>query len=323
MSAGLVCQPYQQQDLEEILKLFSISFGGRSLSDKYYLWRVLEHPLNKNFIDVIKNEQGKLISHYAVCPAYSFYKGEYFNAALSLITMTHPEYNGMGLFPKLAANLYNRIHLQDQVQMVYGFPNTNSHYSFTNKLEWNDVYLLPTLRKNITPNTLATSELIHESTVDKRFDELWNNVSASSNLFYPNARNSSFLNWRFVNRPDKKYNILTLKSDNFINAYVVVKEYVNGDARELDMVDVLFNSNIKPSDLLNQLILYAQQHNFNGINLWAPYNSLFYASCEKMGFVPKEPITYLGYRIFNKMRNFGELSLPKMWHITMCDSDVY
>jgi len=39
--------------------------------------------------------------------------------------------------------------------------------------------------------------------------------------------------------------------------------------------------------------------------------------------LPKEHITYLGYKPFNPGKNLDELRIPTNWYLTMCDSDVY
>ena len=54
---------YTPSDLDEILDLFSLSFNGLKLSSDYYKWRVLDTPVNKNLVDLFKNDNGKIISH--------------------------------------------------------------------------------------------------------------------------------------------------------------------------------------------------------------------------------------------------------------------
>jgi hypothetical protein len=188
---------YTPSDLDEILDLFSLSFNGLKLSSDYYKWRVLDTPVNKNLVDLFKNDNGKIISHYAVCPVISFYNGKTTHSELSLITMTHPEYKSLGLFPKLAAKLYERSFMEENIQLVYGFPNTNSHYSFVRKLAWNDVYMIPTMKKTFSTAVQGDKNFTEIFNADQRFDKLWEQHTQHTDRFYANVRNSTFINWRF------------------------------------------------------------------------------------------------------------------------------
>ncbi len=315
---------FKEQDLKEITELFSSSYGGRVLDSEYYTWRVLNTPIKKKLVNLCKNNEGKIISHYAVCPTQSYFRGESFESVLSLITMTHPSYKFLGLFPKLAENLYNRSFETENIQMVYGFPNTNSHYNLLKKLKWNDVYMVPTMKKNITASADVKSEAIEVYTADDHFDVLWEKHVAASSLFYPNKRTSKFINWRFFERPDKKYRLFTFKNNSEIIGYFVVKEYTTSSSvRDLDVVDFIVLPDLNPVDFYNSIVALAKSEGFNSINMWIPYSSDLFHAAEKQGFLPKEHITYLGFRPFNPQRNMNDLLIPRNWYMTMCDSDVY
>jgi hypothetical protein len=314
---------YQSSDLIPITELFSLCFNGLKLTPEYYTWRVLNTPGNKILVDLFKNDAGNIISHYAVCPVNSYYRGEEFQSVLSLITMTHPDYKSMGLFPKLASKLYQRSFEEEHIQLVYGFPNTNSHYSFIKKLQWNDVYMIPTMKKTMTQNLSWKQQSVEVFHADHRFDDLWKMVSTQSNRFFANSRTSTFINWRFFNRPDKKYRIFVLSNQNTISAYFVVKEYVNGQHKELDVVDMLIGYESDEPAVMESLLKLASDENAQAINMWIPYSTPFYHLAEKNGFIPREHITYLGYKPFNIKQDTQPLLISSNWYLTMCDSDVY
>lgn len=314
---------YAPSDLDEILALFSLSFNGLKLSPEYYKWRVLDTPVNKNLVDLFKNDNGKIISHYAVCPVKSFYNGETSLSELSLITMTHPEYKSLGLFPKLAAKLYERSFNEENIQLVYGFPNTNSHYSFVKKLAWNDVYMIPTMKKAFTTTVQGDKSYTEIFNADQRFDKLWEQHTQKTDRFYANVRNSTFINWRFFNRPDKKYRLFAFENNNTVQGYFVIKEYVNASTKEIDVVDFLFTHDFDTTAFFNSIAQLATELDAKTVNMWIPYSTPLYNLAEKSGYLPKEHITYLGYKPFNPGKKLDELRIPTNWYLTMCDSDVY
>lgn len=314
---------YSPSDLDEILALFSLSFNGLKLSPEYYKWRVLDTPVNKNLVDLFKNDNGKIISHYAVCPVKSFYNGETSLSELSLITMTHPEYKSLGLFPKLAAKLYERSFNEENIQLVYGFPNTNSHYSFVKKLAWNDVYMIPTMKKAFTTTVQGDKSYTEIFNADQRFDKLWEQHTQKTDRFYANVRNSTFINWRFFNRPDKKYRLFVFENNNTVQGYFVIKEYVNASTKEIDVVDFLFTHDFDTTAFFNSIAQLATELDAKTVNMWIPYSTPLYNLAEKSGYLPKEHITYLGYKPFNPGKKLDELRIPTNWYLTMCDSDVY
>ncbi|HRF15088.1 MAG TPA: GNAT family N-acetyltransferase [Bacteroidia bacterium] len=314
---------YAPSDLDEILALFSLSFNGLKLSPEYYKWRVLDTPVNKNLVDLFKNDNGKIISHYAVCPVKSFYNGETSLSELSLITMTHPEYKSLGLFPKLAAKLYERSFNEENIQLVYGFPNTNSHYSFVKKLAWNDVYMIPTMKKAFTTTVQGDKSYTEIFNADQRFDKLWEQHTQKTDRFYANVRNSTFINWRFFNRPDKKYRLFVFENNNTVQGYFVIKEYVNASTKEIDVVDFLFTHDFDTTAFFNSIAQLATELDAKTVNMWIPYSTPLYNLAEKSGYLPKEHITYLGYKPFNPGKKLDELRIPTNWYLTMCDSDVY
>lgn len=314
---------YTPSDLDEILDLFSLSFNGLKLSSDYYKWRVLDTPVNKNLVDLFKNDNGKIISHYAVCPVISFYNGKTTHSELSLITMTHPEYKSLGLFPKLAAKLYERSFMEENIQLVYGFPNTNSHYSFVRKLAWNDVYMIPTMKKTFSTAVQGDKNFTEIFNADQRFDKLWEQHTQHTDRFYANVRNSTFINWRFFKRPDKKYRLFAFENNSNIEGYFVIKEYNNTSTKEIDVIDFLFMHDFDTSAFFNAIAQLATALDAKTANMWIPYNTPLYNQAEKSGYLPKEHITYLGYKPFNPDNKLDELRIPTKWYLTMCDSDVY
>lgn len=113
--------------------LFGTCFPGAAHLDEGYLkWLYLDNPEGQVVgFDGWAGDQ--LCAHYACIPARVDIRGQPARALLSLNTATHPDYQGQGLFTRLAERTYELASLQGY-ECVYGIANANSTPGFTRKL---------------------------------------------------------------------------------------------------------------------------------------------------------------------------------------------
>lgn len=93
--------------ISEFQKLFRSCFN-REIPEKFLKWRYIDNPM-KNMLVNTALENNKIIANYSVSPCKICINGNIEKAALSMTTMTHPNFRGKGLFPKLAKGLYERM----------------------------------------------------------------------------------------------------------------------------------------------------------------------------------------------------------------------
>lgn len=136
-------RPYRHGDEEKILELFRLCYGWE-LTEAAWAWRYRDNPAGKGIIELCW-DGGVLAAHYSVAPSIARIGGRDCLTALSGTTMTHPDYRGLNLYPKLAQRVYDRAS-ELGVVMVRGFPNSFSHRGLVRELEWKDVYEIPTFR---------------------------------------------------------------------------------------------------------------------------------------------------------------------------------
>lgn len=104
------------------------------------------HHLNANYLDWLyqANPEGHVVgfdayegdnlaAHYACIPAAAHIDGQTKRGLLSLNTATHPDYQGKGLFTKLASATYEHA-ANSGFEFVYGVANANSTPGFLKKL---------------------------------------------------------------------------------------------------------------------------------------------------------------------------------------------
>jgi GNAT superfamily N-acetyltransferase len=191
----MLVREYTKGDEQEILALFNAVFG-RKLEISFWRWRFLENPFGSGMINLMFDDK-RLVGHYAVIPMPLMVKGELHRAAFSMTTMTHPDYQGRGVFPELASNLFDRCR-EAGIEVAFGFPNENSYPGFTKRLGWhgfgrvtgwvNDCGLMP---------AGGAHEFVFEEmrACDQEVDDLWARAKDTTDVKVP--RSAEFFNWRY------------------------------------------------------------------------------------------------------------------------------
>lgn len=119
--------------LEDYRALFSECFPGATHFTRAYLdWLYLGNPDGKA-VGFDAREGGVLAAHYVCIPARARIEGLDVRVLLSLNTATRPQFQGKGLFTKLAAMTFD-AGAADGYDGVYGVANGNSTPGFIRKL---------------------------------------------------------------------------------------------------------------------------------------------------------------------------------------------
>jgi hypothetical protein len=126
------------------LELLNLVFGKNSFSSNFLRWLYHENP-NGNIFGCDAYYKEKLVGHYATIPVYYFCGNKSVKGLLSLNTATHPNFQGMGIFTRLAKFTYDEAQ-KEGYNFVIGVSNKNSTYAFINKLDFKlvkplDVYI--------------------------------------------------------------------------------------------------------------------------------------------------------------------------------------
>ena len=210
--------PTSEFELEATLELFKTAYK-REISREFYTWRFLANPFGPPMVSLLWDDR-ILVGHYAASPAQSLVGDEVVPSAQSMTTMTHPEYRNQGVFVKLAEHLYARMEDLGR-RMVWGFPNTQSHYGFVQRLGWQDVALIVTLTRSTEPVPADAPTLTRVNAVDQRITELLE--PSSDGGIYPSYRSAEYVNWRYIGHPSASYALLCLGDP--ARALAVVKSY--------------------------------------------------------------------------------------------------
>jgi hypothetical protein len=309
---------YHPNDEKQILNLFEATFS-KKLSEDFWRWRFENNPAGKHMIKLMWDGE-ILAGHYAVSPVHLNVEGQTVLTALSMTTMTHPDYAGKGIFAALAKELYDDCFNKHNVSAVWGFPNSNSHYGFIKNLGWYDLEQIPLFTAGSGSIAKVNAEKI--KVIERFTNEHHDTVTAlTENFSVKTERSKEYLEWRYNNNPSNKYSIFEF-AENDMRYFAVAKIYKGPGGNEIDIVELAFPAEF---DLLLQLMNRILQH-YGGneqykLNMWLPLRDPKHILLEKMGFSNTAPVTYAGIRILGN--NFSQLQNSKDWYYSMGDSDIY
>jgi hypothetical protein len=310
--------PSSDDELDAALALFKKVYRTE-MSKAFYRWRFLANPFGPPMVSLLW-DGATLVGHYAVSPMKSLVGDRIVASAQSMTTMTHPDYRNRGVFSTLAEDLYARM-AGLGVGMVWGFPNTQSHYGFVHRLGWRDIGLIATMTRGVDDCPEDAPRLVRLGVVDERISEIFSR-SLDGRIF-PSCRDAAYLRWRYLDHPVGGYTIFGL--GDAPEAVAVVKSYQYSAAHKaLEVVDVLYGD--KPrlvGPLFAGLLVHARETGHALLRTWLGMADPAFSALEKLSFMPKEPIVYFGGR------ELGALSLPldrfrlTDWVVSMGDSDNY
>lgn len=120
---------------QDYTQLFQTCFPASEKFGREYLdWLYRQNP-DGEVVGYDARDGDRLAAHYVCIPARARISGKDVRVLLSLNTATHPDYQGKGLFTRLAELTY-AAGAQQGFDCVYGVANANSTPGFTRKLKF-------------------------------------------------------------------------------------------------------------------------------------------------------------------------------------------
>lgn len=174
---------FDHSSLKKYEELFLICFPGvKKFNFRYLYWLYVENPEGLAIgYDVYDGDF--LAAHYVCIPTLISINGVVERSLLSLNTATHPRYQGMGLFTKLASMTYD-TGLDLGFFSVYGIANANSTHGFIRKLGF---------------------QLVGQLDAKIGLGGLNINFDSNKNDYFHRAWNSKSLSWRCANPVNPVY----------------------------------------------------------------------------------------------------------------------
>jgi len=306
--------------LPQMRQLFGAAFG-RDIDARLLQWRYLGNPVDDLLDFVARLADGSLAASYSASPVVLELAGQTVRSALSMTTMTAPAFAGRGLFTRLAVMLYEHMQAHGY-DLVWGFPNANSHHGFISKLQWCDIYEIPTMSLDLQQTKAPRLPLPGDQVrMDPELELDYTGVAAGESRHLMVRRSREYLRWRYLQHPENEYSFYCTARGTKVSSYCITKVY-QGSA--LDIVDLMAASRDEMALLLGKVLEAARAAGVKRIDCWAPRHHFCHSVYEKSGFALAAPITYLGARALTNARiSASDLRDYSNWYLQMGDSDVY
>ncbi len=161
-SDGLAIRPAgtAPEQLAAYARLLTDVFGGDKFTEAAIAWRYRDNPAGM-VVGADAWDGERLAAHYVTCPLEAKVGGRVVKGLLSLNTATHPDYQGRGLFTKLAEHAYG-LGRDAGYGFVIGVANANSTPGFLRKLAFQHVERLHAGILGRLPRRLAETPVAFE-----------------------------------------------------------------------------------------------------------------------------------------------------------------
>lgn len=263
-----------EEDIPKIVALLKKSLGETSSpkSINYWVWKHLKNPFGESIVLVAENND-QLVGVRSMMK-WCWQRGkDAFNSLRAVDTVTHPDYQGRGIFSFLTQKVVDRAQEQG-INFIFNTPNRKSLPGYL-KLGWISIGKLR-VGLSFLPSFFRTSSSCQHASVD--FSQLeglckrWNALQETANhLFTP--KSTQYLDWRYLKNPVIKYFVYT-DSTLFLAMYIRKRKNVTElRVAELLCLDLKKDNRKKVKSLVRQwanekkanLITFAPQ-----IKSWIP-----------------------------------------------------
>lgn len=358
---------YREGDEVAINTLFNEVFATderyRTLEEWY--WKFKKNPSKAKEVSdyatlVIYN--GKIVGQYAIWYGNFKYKDEIIKTGQPVDNFVHPAYRSsfraqMEMFEK-----QNEVAIQEDVKFGFGFPNEAAYFIGKKLLGYKDIGNLTTLsirlnvafsikrRLSFLPHPLVTvlgylvswiiklrissiedvSSLVVEEikSFDAAFDTFWKEVSLNYPLVM--VKDSTYMNWRYRDKPDENYRVYIARTEDQIKGCIVVKIAEDTMYYPGAHVGYIMEFLSLQETGIPELLIKTALHFFASAGVDFCVAVLFpedfhYGCLLAAGFSSKKnlPIHKMVYKIYAREKideNF--ITNPQKWHVSLGDFDT-
>ena len=302
-------------------KLEEHKYNRRSISN--FLWKYRGPNFFGKSVNYFSEYNNKIIAHFGAIPLGWFLKSKYSYGGCSIAMMVDPEWQSKGLIKFVGDKVFDELR-KNKIDFVYGFPNKKSYLLHKNIWNYNDAFeqkLYHINRKKIIVNERKEFTIFPIKKFNRSYDLFWlKNRKDYKNIL---DRRSSFLNWRYLKRPDVNYYPFFVHHKNKLFGYFILKNFYDGKNHTLHIIDLFFK-NIEQlifDQLFNDVLSYIKnsQKSFDNISLWINGSKKINNSLLKLGF----KIISSRKMIYKNLSNNKKLNLKKIY-FTMGDTlEIY
>ena len=288
-----------------------------------YIWKFNDKNQFGKSISFFATYKKKIIAHFGAIPLGWYLNSKYTLGSCSIAMMVTPEWQSKGLIKFVGDKVFDDLK-KNKVDFVYGFPNEKAYLLHKNIWNYKDafdqnLYLID--RKKIIEENNKEFVIAPINKFKKSFDLFW----VKNRKDYKNIldRRSSFLNWRYLKRPDDQYKPFFVYQKKKMIGYFILKKYFDGKTLTIHVIDLFFKDTSQSNfnKLFKTIFSYINknQKTFDNISLWINGSRKISNSLLNLGF----RIISSRKMIYKNLLGKKDLNLKQMY-FTMGDTlEIY
>jgi hypothetical protein len=351
ISDAFTIQRYLPGDEQGINDLYNTVFGtDRSL--EAWRWKYDHGPHGAQKLIYVLKSGGQAVGQYANLLLDVQYRGAGHLVAQPVDVAIYRDYRGKQLIVPLFQVFPAACRAMD-ISFGFGFPNEAHYGPGRELLGYRDVGEVLLMRRYLNPGLilgkLTRSPRILDWTralgnrlvgalygrrwalsmeawsiervpsFDERFDRFWERMSNVYPIMV--ARHRSYLNWRYVERPDVQYTTYAITREGELQGYVVLSLQRRIAMQGL-VADLLAVDETATEVLLQRALAHFLDQGVDMASCWALPHTGLYRTLRRLGFAQRRVAAPLVCMVFDP-DTIDEAFLcdPRNWYVTMGDSD--
>jgi hypothetical protein len=317
---------FQPGDEERVLAFHNRTFAGHAARSRaHFDWRYPKNPAGPPEL-VLALDGERCVAVYAVLPVRCVLEGAPVLAGLQTDMAVDPSLRGgLGGSRLIVAvgAAYQRTFLNGSKPLEWGFPEPDLQRVCLAHLKvgvLRDVCFL-VLRADRSPAASAEVAVTRVERFTESADELWRRCA--SELGTATVRDARYLNWRYAEHPDVRYELLEARRAGALAGLAVLREG-GPDARLLTLMDWLVPRDERAAEraLLAEACAEARERSLPYLGAWVPLaHPLAWRWQEDHGFLAKGTPFQECYRSWGP--GLRRRWLDEHWFQTMGDIDFF
>lgn len=314
---------YQKGDEQAIMDLDARAlpsiWNRRTLQNWY--WKFTEtNPAGASLIWVADHQE-KMVAHFAAVPYRLKVFDEEVIASHSIGALVEGKYQNRGLLKLVGDKLMEDL-VAHNIPYTWGFPNQRAHKFETVALGYGDLYNFDQweLPKESLKRKEPPLSFRKVTVFSGEFDRLWEDCAPGYDVAV--KRDSTYLKWRFTDRPDWWYFSYGVYDGDRLKGYVVLKLYREEGTLNGHIVDIFARRD--DEETLSQLIdgslnFFAEQV-VDMVTVWILGSPVIEKLFIEKGFSRREVDRPLILRVNFEHKYRERVADSSYWYFTMGDS---
>ena len=278
-SCDIAIVPYSAERRQEIAELLNVCLAQKLSGQRdadYWAWKHERNPFGPSFL-LLAEADGRLVGVRAFMRWQLAWAGQTLAAAKPVDTVTHPDYQGRGIFTQLTRQACD-VARTAGVQLLFNTPNRNSLPGYL-KMGWREAAQLPLgfqlLRPvaavwqaalwKLRPGRVPPPETFFRhcpasagEVLERHGDEIRRLAAECvSPHRLATVRSNEFLRWRYACHPHIRYFAETVTRDGRVAGAMFYRTNFRAGLREIMIDDVLACDNALAA-LLEQVVRRAR-----------------------------------------------------------------